>query len=279
MQKWIADSSCDVPGLQQNTMGVELVPLRITIDERTYVDDGSVTSQQLVDAMRQSPNAPRTACPSVGDYEAAMSGDDDAFVVTLSSHLSGSYESAVSAQKIKKGSGRVHVFDSKSASAGQVRIMLEALRHHKAGCTFEQIAQKVGGFIEQMDTFFVLQSLDNLIKAGRMSRLVGSVASLLQMRHIIGAEDGKIVLVQKARGTRRSMESLCEIILRRAEHKQQIHAVADTLVIAHCNCMERAQELRNTILQKTNIIRDVVVVKMGGLSTTYAGDGGIVIGY
>lgn len=279
MFKIVADSCCDIPGLQNNTLGVTLVPLKITIDDTTYVDDGTTGQLQLIEAMHNSRKAPVTACPSPGEYADAFSGDDDVFVVTLSSHLSGSYQSAMSGRELKTGSGRVHVFDSKSASAGEVRIVLEILHLIEAGCSYEEIIEKVTAFIENMTTLFVLQSLDNLIKAGRMNRLVGQVATFLHMRPIMGADDGQIALVEKVRGTQNAMRRLAEIIA------QQVDALAEkgdfrhTLVMAECNCAQRAEALKQSILEKTRHIKQILVVPTGGLSTTYANDGGVVIGY
>jgi len=279
MFRIVADSCCDIPGLHHNTMNIRLVPLKITIDGVTYIDDGSTDSMQLINAMKGSRGAPSTACPSPGEYADAFNGDDDVFVVTLSSHLSGSYQSAMTARELKTGSGRVHVFDSKSASAGEVRIVLEIIRLIEADCSYEEIIEQVTEFIKNMTTLFVLQSLDNLIKAGRMNRLVGQVATFLHMRPIMGADDGQIALVEKARGTQNAMRRLAEIIAQQVNELAEKGDIRHTLVMAECNCTQRAHALKDAILEKTRHIRQILVVPTGGLSTTYANDGGIVIGY
>ena len=121
--KIIADSCCDLPGFYQNDWGATLIPLKITVGGATYVDDGSIDTAELISVMKSSSSSPSTACPSPSDYADAMSGEDDVFVVTLSSQLSGSYQSARAGAEMKRGSGRVHVLDSQSASAGEVLLV------------------------------------------------------------------------------------------------------------------------------------------------------------
>ena len=276
--KIIADSCCDLPGFYENDWGVTLVPLKITIGDKTYTDDGGIDIAQMLADMRSTPKTPSTACPSPSDYADAMSGEDDVFVVTLSSPLSGSYQSAKAGAELKTGSGRVHVFDSQSASAGEVLIVRRLLQMIKDGLCFADIVVKAEQFIAEMKTFFVLQSLDNLVKSGRISRLVGQLASILHMRPIMGEDGaGNIILLEKARGTQNAMKRLGEIVVETAKKAES--PTRDTLVIAHCCCPDRAEELKKQILKQTKIIREVLIVPTGGLSTVYANDGGIVVAY
>ncbi len=278
--KIIADSCCDLPGFYENEWGVSLIPLKITVGSATYTDDGSIDAGELIQAMKSCPSSPSTACPSPSDYADAMSGDDDVFVVTLSSQLSGSYQSAKAGVELKHGSGRVHVLDSQSASAGEVLLVHNLLRLVKEGLGFSEIALRAEKLAAEMKTFFVLQSLDNLIKAGRISRLVGQLASILHMRPIMGEDGaGSILLLEKARGTQNAMKRLGELVIETAEKAKAMLPARDTLVIAHCNCLERAQELEKQVLRGSSVIRNVLIVATGGLSTVYANDGGIVVGY
>lgn len=210
--KIIVDSCCDaksVPG----GIPVINVPLRITIDGKTYTDDGTLNTIWLLSAMRGSKALPVTACPSPAEYAEAMSGEDDVFVVTLSAELSGSYQSAMLGAEMKKGGGRVHVFNSQSASAGQSRITLEIADMISRGLTFDQIVAEGEEFVRDMKTFFVLQSLDSLIKAGRMGKITGSLATFMQLRPIMSDDGtGGIMLFEKARGTKNAIDKLVNII-------------------------------------------------------------------
>lgn len=278
MYKLVADSCCDIPATLMEQTDISLVPLHISVGEKTYVDNGSIDCTELVRAMKACPAPPTTACPSPGDFADAMSGDRDVFAITMSRHVSGTYQSAVMGSQLKSGSGRVHVFDSKSASVGQSLVAHEIGRLIAQHLPYEDIVEKTEAFIDSMSTFFVLESLDNLIKNGRMSRLVGQVASILNMRPIMGATDGKIVLIEKARGTKNAMSRLAENILRKVPALSS-RPQRDTLFISHCNCLDRAQALKDEILARSAQIKEVSIVKTGGLSTTYANDGGIIVAY
>lgn len=278
--KILADSCCDLPGFEKNDWGVALIPLKITVGDTTYVDDGSIHIPGLIDAMQNCPTPPSTACPSPADYADAMSGSDDVIVVTLSSKLSGSYQSAKAGAELKRGTGRVHVLDSQSASAGEVLLVHNLLRLIRGGMGFSELVVRAEKLATDMKTFFVLQSLDNLVKTGRINRLVGQLASILHMRPIMGEDGaGSIVLLEKVRGTQNAMRRLGELVVETARHAAVSTPERDTVVIAHCNCPDRAQELKKAILRGSKVIRDVLVVATGGLSTVYANDGGIVIGY
>lgn len=278
--KLIVDSCCDAKSIPDSDISVINVPLRITIDGHTYVDDGSLNTLWLLSAMRGSKVLPVTACPSPAEYAEAMSGDEDAFVVTLSAELSGSYQSAVAGLELKTGSGRVHVFNSQSACAGESRIALEIGDMIKRGLSFDEIVRQGEDYIRDMKTFFVLQSLDSLIKAGRMSKITGSIASFMQLRPIMSDDGtGGIMLYEKARGTKNAIEKLVHII-RQQEEKMRLAGRPDKpLTISHCNCPELAIELKAKILAACPGITDITILPTGGLSTFYAFDGGIVVGY
>lgn len=277
--KIIVDSCCDaksVPG----GIPVINVPLRITIDGKTYTDDGTLNTIWLLSAMRGSKALPVTACPSPAEYAEAMSGEDDVFVVTLSAELSGSYQSAMLGAEMKKGGGRVHVFNSQSASAGQSRITLEIADMISRGLTFDQIVAEGEEFVRDMKTFFVLQSLDSLIKAGRMGKITGSLATFMQLRPIMSDDGtGGIMLFEKARGTKNAIDKLVDIIGAQEEKMRLAGRPKKPLCISHCNCPELALDLKKKILEKCPGITDVGILPTGGLSTFYAFDGGIVVGY
>ncbi|ODU56851.1 MAG: hypothetical protein ABT01_03120 [Clostridium sp. SCN 57-10] len=273
--KIIGDSCCDLNGLGELPVDIAIVPLKITINGRTLIDR-DIDTHELVREIAESPVIAATACPSPADFADAMSGDDDCFVVTLSSQLSGTYQSAMLGAEMKTGKGRVYVIDSKSASAGETAIVLELIRLHGLGISFPEMCVQIEAFVSGMSTLFVLNTLDTLIKAGRMKKLVGQVASILHLRPIMQGEGGKIGLLEKARGTQNAMVKLSDIVAERAAEQQ---GVRETLVITECHCRERAEDLRRMIMDKCRAIKRVFIISMGGLSTVYANDGGIIIGY
>ncbi len=274
--KIIADSSCDLNEELKDKLKVGLVPFKIDVDEKSFIDDENLDTMELIDAMKKSPNPIRTSCPSPGDFaEEYKSTDADyIFVVTISANLSGTYNSAVLAKNMAKeeeGNKFIHVFDSKSASVGETLVAIKIHELIEEKLAHMEIVEKVEKYIKEMKTFFILKSLDNLIKNGRISRTKGLIANVLNLKPIMGEEDGTIKLVENVRGTKKAFRRLVELIGETGEKLEE-----KILAISHANALERAEELKREI-QKRYKFKDIILVKQAGLSTSYANEGGIII--
>lgn len=278
--KIIVDSCCDARAVPSGDIPVLSVPLVLTIDGTNYVDDGTLVPQQLITALRAARSQPSTACPSPAQYADAMSGEDDCFVVTLSANLSGSYQSAVAGMELKTGSGRVHIFNSCSASAGEANIAYYVAELIGKGLSFEEIVQQGEAYLHSMRTFFVLENLDYLIKAGRIGKLAGTVATVMQIRPVMGEDgNGNIIQLAKIRGTDKALRHMVDLIHAQDEKMKAEGRPQMPLVISQCNCPDRAQYVRQLIQEACPNITDVRILPTGGVSTFYAFDGGIVVAY
>lgn len=275
--KIVADSSCDLSKELKEQMNIEMAPLILQLGEKSYVDDENLNVNEYVKAMGQSETPPRTACPSPEDYMKRYQGEDSIFVVTLSNRLSGSFNSAVLAKNIfleEVSEKFIHVFDSFSASAGETLIALKINELAKKNFSNIEILDKVTSYIKEMKTFFLLESLDHLAKAGRLNPIVAKIAGMFSIKPIMGATDeGEIKLVEKTRGYKKAFKRFVEVIGEDGTNFEE-----KVLAIAHCNCVDRALEFKDEVLKKYNF-KDVVIVEMGGLSSTYADDGGLVIAF
>ncbi len=274
--KIVADSSCDLTEEMKNQMNVEIAPLVLQLGDTSYVDDESLDIKQYLKAMSESETSPKTACPSPNDYMERYKGSESVFVVTLSNFLSGSYNSAVLAKDMfleEVGNKFIHVFDSLSASAGEVVVAFKINELTKLNLNETEIVEKVTKFIKEMKTFFLLESLEHLAKAGRLNPIVAKVASMLSIKPIMCGDEGNIKLFEKVRGYKKAFNRLIEVIGEEGKNLEE-----KVLAIAHCNCLDRALELKNEILNRYNF-KDVIIVETKGLSSTYADDGGIVIAF
>ena len=276
----IVDSCCDVTDALRNVLSLSLASLKITVGEHFYEDDGTIDTGVLVADMKACRTAPTTACPSPEEYAALMSQADASLVVTLSSKLSGSYNAACVGRDLaleKAPEKKIHVFDSESASAGETRIALLLRDMIDGGMGFEEIVEQATAFIANLKTHFVLEDLGNLVKNGRISRTAGFVGTMLNLRPIMGENGhGEIIPLEKVRGTANAMRRLVELV---AEETDHLPAASKLLVLSHCNCQERAMQLKKAFLERCAVFKDVIVVPTGGLSTVYANDGGIVIAF
>ena len=277
----LADSCCDLsPELLKKTQA-KIAPLTITIDDTHYVDDGTVDIPPYLAAMKASKNPVRSACPSPDLYaEDIRATEGDCFIVTLSAKLSGSHNAAslgVQLAQEDMPEKKVHVFDSESASAGETYIALMIHDLIAAGKSFEQIVELVEEKIRSMHTLFVLDSLDNLVKNGRISKTVALLANVLSIRLLMSDDGhGAIKNISKARGIKGALTQMVETC---RKHTEGLAAASQRLVISYCNCPERARQVRDMIREKCPAIGEIIMTPTSALSSMYANDGGIVLAF
>ncbi len=276
MFKIIAGSSCDLTKEMQEELDITLIPFKIDLDGKEFVDGKNLDLINMIDVMNGSKEV-KTACPAPGDFLAAYEGDEDVFVVTISKNLSGAYSSALVAKDMmleKNPDKKIHIFDSKSASAGETLIALKLKEEIDKGLSFEEIVENMNKYINEVKTFFILESLNNLIKNGRISKASGLIANVLNFKPIMQDDgDGNISLYEKVRGTKKAFSKLVEAIKERGKSTDGIR-----LVITHVNALDRAMELKEEISKNYNL-KEIIVVQTAGLCSTYADDGGIVLAY
>lgn len=270
----VADSCCDMTQ-ELRELGLVSVPLKMTVGERTFVDDEKLDVQEFIRSMTAYKGRIISACPSPGEYAEAFAGEDFSFAVTLSSNLSASYSSAMSGKEIAEEKGaQAHIFDSKSASAAEILIVLKIKELIDKGLEKLEIITHVTQFIQTMKTYFVLDNYDNLIRNGRMSKVVGQIASVINIKPILGSDaDGNIALYAKIRGFKRSLEKLAEMITESGKKTE-----GETMVITHCNNPESADYLKKLIEAKHKF-KQILVIPTRGLSSMYAGVGGIIMAF
>lgn len=273
----IVDSCCDLTGSMRLDGGFRVVPLTIHVGDQTFRDDDGLRPKELLSAMHANPDAPHTSCPSPAAYlDAFESADGDIYVVTLSALLSGSHNSARQAASMFQEDHperRIHIFNSCSASAGEVLLAWKIKELAASGLPFSEVVRQGDRFITQMNTLFILENLDNLKKNGRLTGLQAALTGALHIKLLMGATpEGEICKRGQALSVRQGLSKLVQMM--RADEKHP----GKTLCIAHCNCPTRAEELRMLVLKNCDF-RDIILCQAHGISTVYANDGGIVCAY
>lgn len=275
--KIVVDSCCDLTPQMQKEPCFLKVPLIIQSNGSTFVDDDTFDQADLLWAMKQSEDAPATSCPSPQAYvDAFRCGAEDIYVVTLSALLSGSHNSAQQAKMMLEEDNpeiNVHVFNSCSAAAGELLIAMKIKELAGAGMPFKKVVREVEQFIYQMQTMFVLESLENLRKNGRLTRLQAVVTSALRIKLLCGATpEGEISKLGQALTVKQALSKMVDRVASDMNH------VGRTLAIVHCNCLERAFQVKTMVENKCQFA-NVVISDAGGITSVYANDGGIVIAY
>lgn len=274
----IADSCLDLIPEMKAEGKIKRVPLILQVDGKDFVDDDSFDQKKFIKAVADFSGCPKSSCPSPQDFKQAFGEDDvTAFCVTLSSELSGSYNSAVlGCQMVREEfpGKKVHVFNSRSASAGETLIAMKIQELADSGCSFEEIVDKVESYINSQQTMFVLDNLDTLRKNGRLTGVKATLVSVLNIRPVMAATpEGTIVQCGMGRGTKKALKKMVEEVGKRAtDIGNRIFA------ISHCNCPERAKMVKEEVERLYNF-KQIVVADTGGVSTMYANDGGIVIAF
>ena len=275
--KIIVDSCCDLTPAQLREECFVKVPLTIRVGNHTIVDDDTFDQGELLWRMKESETAPQSACPSPMQYlEAFDCGADDLYVVTLSALLSGSHNAAAQARSIwleDHPGANVHIFNSCSASAGEVLVALRIQELAQSGMDFTTVVDQVSRYINEMETYFVLETLDTLRKAGRLTRVQSIVTGALHIKLLMGATpEGEICKKGQAMSVKQALNKMVALMADDLKH------VGKRLSIVHCNCLERAFYVKELAMKQCRF-DEILVSDTGGIATMYANDGGIVVAY
>ena len=273
--KIIADSCCEFPEEYKEDPRFVNIPLGLDVAGEQLWDDETFDQASFLQKVASSKTCPRSCCPSPEKYMRAYDTDaENIFVFTLSSKLSGSYNSAVIGKTLyeeKHGEKNIFVCDSHSASVGETQLALKAAKWSEEGLPFAEICEKLLAFRDEMKTYFVLDNLETLRKNGRLTGVKALVASTLSIKPVMAGREGEIEKQAQAVGMKKALAKMAELML---------HEVPDTakrvLMISHCNCKDRAEYVKKLFLAKASFEK-VYILDTAGISSMYANDGGIIV--
>ena len=255
--KIVIDSCGELPFQYQNDIRFERVPLGLEVEGEVIMDDENFDQADFLKKVAASAKCPKSFCPSPERFmEAYRTEAENVFVFTLSSKLSGSYNSAELGKKLyleKYGHKNIFICDSEE------------------GLPFEEVCRRVSEYRDHMHTYFVLDNLETLRKNGRLTGVKALVASTLSIKPVMGSEKGAIIQLGQAIGIKKGLAKMAAAVAADAVHPEE-----KTLMITHCNCLERAEAVKNMVLQKISC-RDVVIMDTRGVSSMYANDGGVIV--
>ncbi|MBM6774343.1 DegV family protein [Olsenella profusa] len=207
----ITDSGIDLPGELDPRLTV--VPLAITFGSTTYEDGVDLTNDRFYELLVESDELPKTSQATPYEYaqvfDEVRAAGDEAVVVTLSSALSGTYQSAVTAAADYEG---VHVVDSLNVTIGQGILVQYALRLADEGLGAAQIAERVEAARDRVCLVALLDTLEYLKRGGRIPKSVGTIGELLNIKPVVGVRDGEVVMLGKARGSKNGRNLLHQAV-------------------------------------------------------------------
>ncbi|MBD5106322.1 MAG: DegV family protein [Lachnospiraceae bacterium] len=278
--KIVIDSCGDLTTELKNDERIESIPLELQVGEYRTWDDESFDQADFLKRVAACSQCPKSSCPSPERYmESYVTNATDVYVITLSSNLSGSYNSAVLGKNLyheKYGEKNIHVIDSCSASIGQTQIALKIMEFAEEGKGFEEIVKLAESFRDAQDTYFVLDNLETLRKNGRLSNVKAMVASTLSIKPIMGSTDeGTIVQLGQSVGMKKALQKMTDMIVKKIMTEIEAPEKA-RIMISHCNCPERAEHTKQLLEERVKV-KEILIVDTAGISSMYANDGGIIV--
>lgn len=277
--KIIADSCMELTTEMKESGIYSNVPMHLHIGTETIDDNENLVVEELLAKMKKTEGPMRSSCPSPSAYEKLFeeSNAKEIFVVTISAELSGAYNSAMVAARDFGDANpdkKIAVINSCSASCGETLIGKKIQELKEKGMSFEEVIRYTERYRDSIITKFVIESLDNLRKNGRLAGMTAFICDALNIKPImVSTDQGTIDKLGQARGMKSALNKLVQSI--KDDLKQ---AKGTVLAISHCNNKKRAEFVKELIMKQFDF-HEVIVLEQRGLSSLYAGEGGIIVSY
>lgn len=277
--KWkiVADSGCDLISIEKESSQIvfERVPLTLRIGNQVFIDDASLDVDAMMTAMSESETATTSSCPSPDAFLQAFKGADNVIAITITGTLSGSHNSARLAKEMlleENPNANIHVIDSLSAGGEMDLIVKEIVRLIEEGLDFQEVVSQITDYQKQTGLLFVLAKVDNLVKNGRLNKLIGAIVGLLNIRMVgCASQEGTLELLQKARGQKKAVTAVVEE-LEKAGYR------GGKIFIAHRNNEKICQQIKEKVLALYPQTQ-IDLCPTSGLCSFYAEEEGILLGY
>ena len=271
--KIVSDSSSDM--LKLDGIDFASVPLKIATSEREFVDDEKLDIDEMIAFLDTYKGKSRSSCPNTNDWIEAFGDAEYIFGLTITKHLSGSFNSAqqAAAAYMDEHPGRVvYIIDSLSTGPEMMMIVDKIRQCEAQGLDFEATKAAVLDYANHNHTLFCLESMMNLARNGRTSMAVAKIAGMLGIRVVGDVEGGQITPVYKPRGAKKATQTLFEMMKERGFRDGNI------LRIAHCFGEEQALALRDVVLAEFPNTK-FKLEPTTALCSFYAEAGGLIIGF
>lgn len=274
----VVDSGCDLIINSEEIIDdtfMSRAPLKLRVGDNEYVDNNDLDVAKFIEEMHASSEATGSAAPSPQEWYDAYVEADNIFAITLTSALSGSYRSAMAAKDMLEESHpekKIHVIDSKSAGSGLTLLLRKLQELIHAGKEFDEIVTEINAYQKRTRLLFILESMDNLVKNGRVSPLVGKLAGMLGIK-ILGqaSEEGTLEVLSKSRGKDMVHKKLVKEMIASGYN-------GGKLIISHCFNKEKAELILEMLKEHfPNIIAEIMPTS--GLCSYYAEEKGILLAY
>lgn len=274
MLQIITDSSCDLPEELVVEHNIRIIPLTISVDGRDYLERIDISPETFYARMAASRELPKTSQPPPAAFADAFRERAEygpVICLTISSGLSGTYESACLGRDLSGVDAAV--FDTRAGSLGHGLQVLRACKMAAAGCTVDEVIAELTEYRRQMKILILLNTLENIVKGGRLSKFQGTLANILNIKLLLHNVDGKVELLERVRGSRRFYRRVLETM------QEFCSDMSDRDVgITHFLNPEGLEHIKKAMGAQCPP-RSFVTNYMGATMATYAGPGGMIISF
>lgn len=275
--KILTDSASDLSESHYNEYNVEMVPLTVHLDEKEFEDGKTIDPKTIYDAMRKG-KSPTTSQVSAQLFKSIFTSYAEAnhplIYVAFSSELSGTFHAAKMMEnevKEEYPGAPIHVIDTKCASLGYGLIVIQAAKMAQNGASVEEIVDAVKFKATHMEHIFTVDDLEYLYRGGRVSKTAAFVGTLLKIKPILHVADGKLIPLEKLRGSKKLFTRMLQIMEERGTNFKN-----QTIGISHGDDIERAEQLAAMIKEKFGV-QEIEIEMVGSVIGAHSGPGTLAL--
>lgn len=275
MIKIVVDSTADLPNEFFSNYDIEIIPLIVNIDEKSYRDKIEISLEELYQSLRDNHNI-KTSQPNIQDIHDILlkhaQNNDEVIIITISARLSGTYQTIkLVSDNIKEEypNFKVEIIDSKGGSAIAGLMALQAAYSIRKNLSFSEITKTLEEMANTSEHIFTVDDLRYLFTGGRLKRAAAFIGNLLKIKPILHVRNGEILLYDKVRGSNKALGEIANIVEERIKSFPN-----QMLAIMHANDLERAHSLKEKIIEKLGNIK-IIISQIGSVLGTHLGIGGV----
>lgn len=267
----VTDSTCDLPEEYLEAHDIRIVPLQVRFGEDEYLDRVTISAQEFYKRLSTSDSLPKTSQPATAAfkqvYEDMLRSYDGIVGVFISSGISGTLQNARTTSKFFKDR-KFAIIDSKITSLGIGFLIKEAVKMRDAGKSLGEIETRLNDMVKNIRAYLSLETIDNLVRGGRLSKSKGFLAKLLHINPVLTFDDkGKVVQLDKGVGSKGSLDKAIDHATRHLEGKQNIQ-----ISVVYSDKIERANYAKEKLAARFPDV-PITIAQISPVLGTYGGTG------
>jgi DegV family protein with EDD domain len=276
MIKIIADTTCGLPVDLLKSRGIDVIPQIIIFDEKPYKDDSEIDTPTFLEKLKAAKTLPKTAAPPPALYEplyeAYSEAGDTIIIPTPSSDLSGTFRSAEVARESFPDAD-IRILDTRTIAGGLGVLVLKAQEWAKAGKDADTIINDLKTLAKREEVYFLVDTLEYLHKGGRIGKASYLIGSVLQMKPILGLDNGQVTAIEKQRTSSKALKRLKELVLEKCPKGNE-----SLITVSHCGGEDRARQIAEELAEALEI-EEIPVYEVPPAIVVHGGPGVISVSF